>query len=93
MATNRWLGHAAETAQVTTLTVGSSTNGHTFITTINGKAITHEDVGSESKQPNEGDRNKAAVSDAFKRAAVKFGVGRYLYRLGMKWVPYDEQMR
>ena len=41
MATNRWLGHAAETAQVTTLTVGSSTNGHTFITTINGKAITY----------------------------------------------------
>ena len=41
MATNRWLGHAAETAQVTTLTVGSSTNGHTFVTTINGKAITY----------------------------------------------------
>lgn len=60
---------------------------------IGGKSITHEDVGSESKQPNEGDRNKAAVSDAFKRAAVKFGVGRYLYRLGMQWVPYDVQKK
>jgi hypothetical protein len=30
---------------------------------------------------------KGAVSDAFKRAAVKFGIGRYLYRLGTQWVP------
>ena len=33
---------------------------------------------------------KGAISDAFKRAAVLFGVGRYLYNLPNKWVPIDE---
>src|SRR6266550_5404635 len=42
--------------------------------------ITKMDVGGPSEQPDEGDRRKAAFSDALKRAAVKFGVGRYLYR-------------
>jgi hypothetical protein len=32
---------------------------------------------------------KAAFSDALKRAAVKFGIGRYLYRLPAQWVDYD----
>lgn len=33
---------------------------------------------------------KGAISDAFKRAAVLFGVGRYLYELPNKWVELDE---
>lgn len=32
---------------------------------------------------------KGAISDAFKRAAVKWGVGRYLYNLDAVWVPCD----
>jgi hypothetical protein len=56
---------------------------------VNGEWITREDVGSESEQPDEGDRRKAAVSDAIKRAAVKFGVGRYLYSLPKQWLDYD----
>jgi hypothetical protein len=40
-----------------------------------------------------GDRLKAAFSDALKRAAVKFGVGRYLYRLPSQWVDWDPQRR
>lgn len=51
--------------------------------------ITKIDVGSPSEQPDSGDRVKAAVSDALKRAAVKFGIGRYLYRLPAQWVDYD----
>src|ERR671930_2061796 len=51
--------------------------------------ITKEDVGGQSEQPDEGDRRKAAFSDAQKRAAVKFGIGRYLYRLPSQWVDYD----
>lgn len=51
--------------------------------------ITKCDVGSPSEQPDSGDRLKAAFSDALKRAAVKFGVGRYLYRLSAQWVDYD----
>lgn len=51
--------------------------------------ITKTDVGSPSEQPDGGDRLKAAFSDALKRAAVKFGIGRYLYRLPAEWVDYD----
>lgn len=32
---------------------------------------------------------KSAVSDAFKRAAVKWGVGRFLYDLDFEWVLTD----
>lgn len=32
---------------------------------------------------------KGAISDAFKRAAVKWGIGRYLYALDAPWVPCD----
>jgi hypothetical protein len=50
-------------------------------------------VGGPSEQQDGGDRMKAAFSDALKRAAVKFGVGRYLYRLPAQWVDYDPQRR
>ncbi len=55
--------------------------------------ITKVDVGGQSEQPDGGDRTKAAFSDALKRAAVKFGIGRYLYRLSAQWVDYDPQKR
>lgn len=51
------------------------------------------DCGGPSEQPDSGDRAKAAVSDAFKRAAVKFGVGRYLYNLPRQWVDFDPAKR
>lgn len=54
-----------------------------------GEWITKCDVGSPSEQPDEGDRVKAAVSDALKRAAVKFGIGRFLYRRPQQWMDYD----
>lgn len=56
---------------------------------IGDRWITKTDVGSPSEQPDQGDRLKAAFSDALKRAAVKFGIGRYLYRLPAAWVDYD----
>lgn len=55
--------------------------------------VQREDVGSQSEQPDGGDRVKAAVSDALKRAAVKFGIGRYLYQAKPQWVSYDPQKR
>lgn len=55
--------------------------------------VTKVDVGSPSEQPDEHDRVKAAFSDALKRAAVKFGIGRYLYRLPSSWCDYDPQKR
>lgn len=33
--------------------------------------------------------DKGAISDAFKRAAVKWGIGRYLYALETPWVPCE----
>lgn len=54
-----------------------------------GEWITKVDVGGPSEQPDSGDRLKAAFSDALKRAAVKFGIGRYLYRLAPLWADYD----
>jgi hypothetical protein len=55
--------------------------------------IAKQDVGSPSEQPDEGDRHKAAFSDALKRAAVKFGIGRYLYRLPRQWADWDPQKK
>lgn len=55
--------------------------------------ISKTDVGSPSEQPDSGDRLKAAFSDALKRAAVKFGIGRYLYRLPLTWADYDTVKR
>lgn len=55
--------------------------------------ITKMDVGGESEQQDEGDRRKAALSDSLKRAAVKFGVGRYLYRTEAQWVDYDPKKK
>ena len=36
---------------------------------------------------------KGKCSDAFKRAAVLWGIGRYLYALPNAWVPYDERTK
>jgi hypothetical protein len=60
---------------------------------IGGEWVTKMDVGGQSEQPDGGDRMKAAFSDALKRAAVKFGIGRYLYRLPSQWVDYDPAKR
>jgi hypothetical protein len=36
---------------------------------------------------------KGAMSDAFKRAAVLWGIGRYLYALPTSWVPLSDEGR
>jgi hypothetical protein len=56
---------------------------------IDGQWLQKMDVGSPSEQPDGGDRMKAAFSDSLKRAAVKFGIGRYLYRLPANWCDFD----
>jgi hypothetical protein len=60
---------------------------------VDGQTVVKCDVGSPSEQPDEGDRMKAAFSDALKRAAVKFGIGRYLYRLPKQWADFDPQKK
>lgn len=60
---------------------------------INGKWVAKEDVGSEGDVGDDGDKLKGAFSDALKRAAVKFGIGRYLYFLPPMWCDYDNEKR
>jgi hypothetical protein len=56
--------------------------------------IEKTDVGSGAADiKHAGNRTKAAYSDALKRAAVKLGIGRYLYRVAGQWVGYDEKAK
>lgn len=59
-----------------------------------GKPITKTDVGYSNDPENDKAKNepaKAAYSDALKRAAVKFGVGRFLYDMpDTGWVAVDK---
>jgi len=48
-----------------------------------GTTLTKSDAGGYAGMPDSGDDDKSGFSDSFKRAAVKFGVGRYLYRDGV----------
>lgn len=67
------------------------------ITVPGGSVVTRRDVGESDNDISEGSKEasrwKSAVSDSFKRAAVKFGVGAYLYHLVKPWAPYDESKK
>lgn len=61
---------------------------------IDGEWITKADGAGDTDVEAE----KGAISDSLKRAAVKWGIGRYLYDLGNVWVPcqsseYQGKMR
>jgi hypothetical protein len=62
--------------------------------TVDG--VTKADVGypNEAKDADNADKEplKAAYSDALKRAAVQFGIGRYIYSLELEkdWLPIDQ---
>ncbi len=47
--------------------------------------------GTSRENVGEGGDPKSAASDAIKRCAMLFGVGRYLYDSETVWVPYNEQ--
>lgn len=50
---------------------------------INNEWITKSDVGTDSKV----EKEKGKASDAFKRAAVLWGIGRNIYAIGTKLLP------
>tara|TARA_R110002020_G_scaffold2532_3_gene12150 strand:- start:6777 stop:7265 length:489 start_codon:yes stop_codon:yes gene_type:complete len=50
---------------------------------LNGEWVWKWDAGAESNI----EKEKGAASDAFKRAGVKWGVGRFLYRMDIKKIP------
>ncbi|MDO4245060.1 MAG: single-stranded DNA-binding protein DdrA [Deinococcus sp.] len=63
--------------------------------TIKGRltvlGVTREDMGEASEGCSA--PYKAAASDALKRCAVQFGIGRYLYDLPRHWVDWDDARR
>lgn len=73
---DRWQSHFEETAKgrvICKLSIDVSGNGD-WVTKSDGAGDT--DVEGE----------KGGISDALKRAAVSWGIGRYLYRLESPWV-------
>lgn len=62
-----------------------------------GIRITREDGSAEWiwKADGAGDTDfeaeKGALSDAFKRACVRWGIGRYLYEMPVKWVEIEQR--
>jgi len=56
---------------------------------IDGQWITKSDGAGDTNIEGE----KGGLSDAFKRAAVKWGIGRYLYKLKFKWAPITKWKR
>lgn len=76
---DKWEDYYSETASgrvicSLTLTIGDAKFG---VTKSDGAG----DTGFEGA--------KGAISDAFKRAAVKWGIGRYLYDVKAPWVPLE----
>lgn len=55
-----------------------------------GQVITKCDAGGYAGMQDQGDDDKSGYSDAFKRACVKFGVGRYLYNNGVTSFQQDQ---
>jgi hypothetical protein len=54
-------------------------------------AVCKSDVGTadEDDDGSQASLSKSAYSDALKRAAVKWGIARYIYRIPKQWVGYD----
>lgn len=64
---------------------GSKTICYLSVLTVDGLWVTKADAAGDSDVEAE----KGAISDAFKRAAVKWGIGRYLYDLESPWVELE----
>lgn len=55
--------------------------------------VSKSDVGGESDQPDKSDKVKAAFSEALKRAAVHWGIGRLYYSIPTMWLSYDNHKK
>lgn len=47
------------------------------------------DTGTEGNY----EKEKSLISDSFKRAGVKWGIGRFLYSLDMEWIDIDSMTK
>lgn len=81
---NDWSFHAVEVAGAAVPTVRG---------TLTVLGVSRTDFGEGDPSSDAGNSYKAANSDALKRCAVQFGIGRYLYDLPKQWVDWDAQKR
>ena len=58
-----------------------------------GEWVWKWDAGVVDREGDEAMSIKGSLSDGLKRAAVLWGIGRYLYRLPKTWVGYDSQKK
>jgi hypothetical protein len=79
----RWELDITPLPQVTTADAdGVDNTGVAFRATLTVAGVSRADVG-------QGKDWKAASTDAFKRSAVRFGIGHELYDMDVNWVPVD----
>lgn len=64
------------------------TNGQVQI--AKGRLSVHGVAKEDAGEANNFDPSKACVSDTIKRAAVMWGIGRYLYDVGSEWVTLNQ---
>lgn len=62
---------------------------HGVVCKLTVLGVTKADVGV----PSDYESLKGAYSDAFKRAGVKFGIGRYLYNMPANWIAWDDRKK
>lgn len=78
--------------QVTRLSDGRAVVTCSLTLQIDGRLVTKTDGTDVDLLSEKGfEHGKSAMSEAFKRVAVKWGIGRYLYRLDAPWMPVDDQ--
>ncbi len=68
-----------------------------YYSEVAGRLVCGISVYGQTRSDGAGDTDfeaeKGGLSDAFKRAGVKWGIGRYLYRLPNAWVPLDGKQK
>ena len=68
-----------------------------YYSEVAGRLVCSISVYGQTRSDGAGDTDfeaeKGGLSDAFKRAGVKWGIGRYLYRLPSEWVALDGKSR
>mgnify|MGYP002623265915 FL=1 len=74
-------------------TIGGGEVRVTLCLKIDGEWVPRQDVGTVGEGQGDASSTKAAVSDGIKRAAVQWGIGRYLYRLPNEWCDFDQKTR
>jgi len=68
--------------------------GLMFPVMLNGQQIGHQWVyKGDGAGPSDTEPEKGALSDAFKRSAVRWGIGRYLYDLKAPWIALEQRGR